>query len=86
MKTATNISASRRGGGARQEPEVPNLVQPKHHREIGSRLRALYAEAESEPLPAHLIDLLEMLDRVESESQEPGEAAAARPVEDAGPS
>lgn len=36
------------------------------HGEIGNRLRALYAEAEQEPLPTHLIELLEMLDQAES--------------------
>jgi hypothetical protein len=33
--------------------------------EIGTRLRALYAEVEQEPIPADLIDLLERLDEAE---------------------
>lgn len=35
------------------------------HQEIGDKLRALYAEAEQEPLPEDLISLLEMLDKAE---------------------
>ena len=45
---------------------------PGAHGEIGSRLRALFAEAEQEPLPERLIDLLEQLDRVEEANNRPG--------------
>jgi len=33
--------------------------------EIGTRLRAMYAEVENEPLPAKLLELLEKLDSAE---------------------
>ncbi len=46
--------------------------EPEMHRDIGDKLRALYAEAEQEPLPKDLISLLEMLDKAEG-------AAADRP-------
>lgn len=37
--------------------------------EIGSRLRALYAEIEREPIPMELIDLLEKLSEAERRSR-----------------
>ncbi|CAN5654835.1 hypothetical protein BH23PSE1_BH23PSE1_08210 [soil metagenome] len=36
---------------------------------IGSRLRALYAEIEREPIPMNLVDLLERLDEAEAKNQ-----------------
>lgn len=39
------------------------------HGEIGSKLRALYAELEQEPIPADLIDLLEKLDDAEKQTR-----------------
>lgn len=47
--------------------ERPDPLDP--HGEIGSRLRALYAEVESEPIPAQLIDLLEKLDEAEKQER-----------------
>lgn len=41
----------------------PSAVDP--HREIAAQLRALYAQVESEPIPAGLIELLERLDQAE---------------------
>lgn len=37
--------------------------------EIGLRLRALYSEAESEPIPTELLALLEQLDIAEEKSK-----------------
>ena len=51
----------------RRPRSVGGLLDP--HGEIASRLRALYAEVESEPIPAQLIDLLERLDEVEAKSK-----------------
>lgn len=47
---------------------------PGPHGEIGFRLRALFAEAEREPLPERLIDLLEQLDRVEEAAKPDGKS------------
>ncbi len=61
--------------------ETPNMPEPPRrrrrptgglldpHGQIASRLRALYAEVESEPIPAELIDLLERLDEAEAKSR-----------------
>ena len=38
---------------------------PEAHDEIAVRLRALYSETESQPIPNHLIELLERLDEAE---------------------
>lgn len=46
----------------RQRP-IGGLLDP--HGEIASRLKALYAEVEQEPIPAELIELLERLDQAE---------------------
>jgi hypothetical protein len=51
----------------RRRRSVGGLLDP--HGEIASRLRALYAEVESEPIPAELIDLLERLDEAEAKSR-----------------
>lgn len=48
----------------------PGRREPEIHREIGDKLRALYAEAEQEPLPKDLISLLEMLDKAEGAAAE----------------
>lgn len=37
--------------------------------EIGLRLRALYSEAENEPIPTELLNLLEKLDIAEEKSK-----------------
>ncbi len=49
---------SRRPSGRRKDPLGPDG-------EIGTRLRALYAEFEREPIPPDLIELLERLDEAE---------------------
>ncbi len=52
----------------RARPRRPDPLGPDS--EIGSRLRELYAEVESEPLPARLIALLEQLDEAERRGSE----------------
>lgn len=49
---------SRRGRGGPRDPLGPDG-------EIGTRLRALYAEVEREPIPMQLINLLEQLSDAE---------------------
>jgi hypothetical protein len=51
-------SPPRRPPGRRKDPLGPDG-------EIGTRLRALYAEFEQEPIPPDLIELLEQLDEAE---------------------
>lgn len=66
MKMATNSSATRRGGGSNGHPrDTEPVARRDAHGEIARRLRALYAEAEQEPLPLKLVDLLDLLDRAE---------------------
>jgi hypothetical protein len=77
MKTSIESTRSpgedgRHGGGA----------PPAAHRQIAARLRALYAEAEREPLPRHLLDLLEQLDEAEAAEAERG--ASENPTKDTG--
>lgn len=78
MKMATNSSSARRGGGGSgdgRERQRPGRAGKGAHGEIGMRLHALYAEAEQEPLPGKLIELLEMLDRAEAVAEAGHEAA-----------
>ncbi len=53
------------GAGSASGPRGRNGAVPEPHDEIASKLRALYAEIEREPIPAELIDLLERLDAAE---------------------
>lgn len=62
MDDPTHTTEPRRGRGR----SVGGLLDP--HGEIAARLRALYAEVESEPIPSELIDLLERLDEAEAKS------------------
>lgn len=69
MKMAINRRPAARGGasgGGLPSERRSGPTFEERRGDIGNRLRALYAEAEQEPLPAHLIELLEMLDRAES--------------------
>ena len=50
----------------RRPRPVGGLLDP--HGEIASRLKALYAEVEQEPIPMELIALLERLDEAEAKS------------------
>lgn len=56
--TPEDPSPPRRPRARRKDPLGPES-------EIGARLRALYAEVESEPIPSGLIDLLEQLGEAE---------------------
>jgi hypothetical protein len=54
-------------GAGRRRRAAGGLLDP--HGEIASRLKALYAEVEQEPIPAELINLLERLDEAEAKSR-----------------
>lgn len=59
----TQAPPARRTRPKRRDPLGPDS-------KIGSRLRELYAEFESEPLPTQLISLLEQLDEAERRGKE----------------
>jgi Anti-sigma factor NepR len=56
--------------GSASGPGNRNGAAPEPHDEIASKLRALYAEIEREPIPAELIDLLDRLDAAEEREKD----------------
>ncbi|MFO1032983.1 MAG: NepR family anti-sigma factor [Hyphomicrobiales bacterium] len=53
--------------GNRKRPGVPRPADNKVlHDALSKKLRAYYAEIEHQPLPRHLVDLLDKLDKPES--------------------
>ena len=59
------MSKSSRGRGERSA-SAGRAGNSEPHRQIASKLKALYRTVENEPVPQHFIDLLRRLDEAES--------------------